>query len=152
MLIYFLNYMRQKHGRFICVQILQTLNILFENIRHETSLCTYTHTVLHSSNRCQHLDYLLSNNHVNNIIVHKFDFNDEEITAYYIYFLKTLSSKLNSHSINFFFNEVGELENARRSIARFFSLCSETMISLCTSKRSSSSIIRRQWFALPCEH
>ena len=38
-LTYFLTYMRQKHGRFICVQILQTLNILFENIRHETSLC-----------------------------------------------------------------------------------------------------------------
>jgi len=52
------------------------------------------------------LDYLLSNNHVNNIIVHKFDFNDEEITAYYISFLKTLSFKLNSHSINFFYNEV----------------------------------------------
>lgn len=52
------------------------------------------------------LDYLLSNNHVNHIIVHKFDFNDEEITAYYISFLKTLSLKLNSHSINFFYNEV----------------------------------------------
>ncbi len=39
MLSYFLNYMGQKYGRYICVQILQTLNILFENIRHETSLC-----------------------------------------------------------------------------------------------------------------
>ncbi|CAF1152381.1 unnamed protein product [Rotaria sp. Silwood1] len=88
MLTYFLNYMRQKHGRYICVQVLQTLNILFENIRHETSLY-----------------YLLSNNHINNIIVHKFDFTDEEITAYYISFLKTLSLKLNTHSINFFYNE-----------------------------------------------
>jgi len=52
------------------------------------------------------LDYLLSNNHVNDIIVHKFDFTDEEITAYYISFLKTLSLKLNTHSINFFYNEV----------------------------------------------
>lgn len=51
-------------------------------------------------------DYLLSNNHVNQIIVHKFDFNDEEITAYYISFLKTLSLKLNSQTINFFYNEV----------------------------------------------
>jgi protein CLEC16A len=33
--------MRQKYGRYICVQILQTLNILFENIRHETSLCKF---------------------------------------------------------------------------------------------------------------
>lgn len=51
-------------------------------------------------------DYLLSNNHVNNIIVHKFDFSDEEVTAYYISFLKTLSLKLNGQSINFFYNEV----------------------------------------------
>ncbi|UJR15268.1 hypothetical protein I4U23_002222 [Adineta vaga] len=87
-LIYFLNYMRQKNGRYICVQILQTLNILFENIRNETSLY-----------------YLLSNNHVDSIILHKFDFSDEEITAYYISFLKTLSLKLNKHSIHFFYNE-----------------------------------------------
>ena len=50
-------------------------------------------------------DYLLSNNHVNSIIVHKFDFSDEEVMAYYISFLKTLSFKLNDHTIHFFFNE-----------------------------------------------
>lgn len=52
------------------------------------------------------LDYLLSNNHVNSIIVHKFDFSDEEIMAYYISFLKTLSLKLNNHTVHFFYNEV----------------------------------------------
>ncbi len=41
MLTYFVNYMRQKYGRYISVQVLQTLNILFENIRHETSLCKF---------------------------------------------------------------------------------------------------------------
>lgn len=51
-------------------------------------------------------DYLLSNNHVNSIIVHKFDFSDEEVMAYYISFLKTLSLKLNSHTIHFFYNDV----------------------------------------------
>uniref|UniRef100_A0A8K9XYN3 C-type lectin domain containing 16A n=1 Tax=Oncorhynchus mykiss TaxID=8022 RepID=A0A8K9XYN3_ONCMY len=51
------------------------------------------------------LDYLLSNNHVNSIIVHKFDFSDEEIMAYYISFLKTLSLKLNNHTVHFFYNE-----------------------------------------------
>ena len=50
-------------------------------------------------------DYLLSNNHVNSIIVHKFDFSDEEVMAYYVSFLKTLSFKLNAHTIHFFFNE-----------------------------------------------
>lgn len=88
MLSYFLKIMKQKRGRFVCVQLLQTLNILFENIRNETSLY-----------------YLLSNNHVNCIIVHKFDFSDEEVMAYYISFLKTLSLKLNSHTIHFFYNE-----------------------------------------------
>jgi hypothetical protein len=33
--------MKQKCGLFICVQLLQTLNILFEKIRDETSLCEY---------------------------------------------------------------------------------------------------------------
>ncbi|XP_076337258.1 protein CLEC16A-like isoform X2 [Tachypleus tridentatus] len=88
MLSFFLQIMKQKCGRYVCVQLLQTLNILFENIRNETSLY-----------------YLLSNNHINSIIVHKFDFSDEEVMAYYISFLKTLSLKLNTHTINFFYNE-----------------------------------------------
>ena len=50
-------------------------------------------------------DYLLSNNHVNSIIVLKLDFSDEEVLAYYISFLKTLSFKLNKHTIHFFYNE-----------------------------------------------
>ena len=88
MLNYFLQIMRQPAGGFVCTQLLQTLNILFENIRHETSLY-----------------YLLSNNHVNAIIQHKFDFDDEEVMAYFISFLKTLSLKLNNHTVHFFFNE-----------------------------------------------
>ncbi|XP_014233593.1 protein CLEC16A homolog isoform X2 [Trichogramma pretiosum] len=88
MLSFFLRIMKQKCGSYVCVQLLQTLNILFENIRNETSLY-----------------YLLSNNHVNSIIVHKFDFSDEEVMAYYISFLKTLSLKLNAHTIHFFYNE-----------------------------------------------
>ncbi|XP_013384394.1 protein CLEC16A [Lingula anatina] len=88
MLSFFQRYMRQKGGRYLCVQLLQTLNILFENISNETSLY-----------------YLLSNNHINTIIVHKFDFSDEEVMAYYISFLKTLSLKLNKHTIHFFYNE-----------------------------------------------
>lgn len=87
MLSFFLEIMKQKCGNYVTVQLLQTLNILFENIRHETSLY-----------------YLLSNNHVNSIITHKFDLSDEEVMAYYISFLKTLSFKLNTHTIHFFFN------------------------------------------------
>ena len=36
---YFLRILTQKCGRYVCVQLLQTLNILFENIRNETSIC-----------------------------------------------------------------------------------------------------------------
>ena len=39
MFVFFLNILRQKSGRYVCVQLLQTLNILFENLSHETSLC-----------------------------------------------------------------------------------------------------------------
>jgi protein CLEC16A len=85
---FFLKSLSQKCGRFVCLQLLQTLSILFENIRNETSIY-----------------YLLSNNHVNSLIVLRLDFSDEEVLAYYISFLKTLSFKLNTHTIHFFYNE-----------------------------------------------
>lgn len=90
MLLHFLKIMEQGNTP-LNVQLLQTLNILFENIRHETSLY-----------------FLLSNNHVNSIISHKFDLHNDEIMAYYISFLKTLSFKLNAATIHFFFNETTE--------------------------------------------
>nr|XP_046194722.1 protein CLEC16A-like isoform X1 [Oncorhynchus gorbuscha] len=118
MFAFFLNILRQKSGRYVCVQLLQTLNILFENISHETSLyyllsnnhVNSSHHITVSSSSLlllspPPLDYLLSNNHVNSIIVHKFDFSDEEIMAYYVSFLKTLSLKLNNHTVHFFYNE-----------------------------------------------
>lgn len=37
--------------------------------------------------------------------MHKFDFSDEDVMGYYILFLKTLSMKLNPHTIHFFYNE-----------------------------------------------
>lgn len=53
MLSYFLHIMRQKSGgsSFVCVQLLQTLNILFENIRNETSLCKYQCFSKHNINK-----------------------------------------------------------------------------------------------------
>lgn len=42
---------------------------------------------------------------MNSIMVHKFDFSDEDVMGYYILFLKTLSLKLNTHTIHFFYNE-----------------------------------------------
>ncbi|KHN75959.1 Uncharacterized protein gop-1 [Toxocara canis] len=103
MLSYFLSIMTQKCGSYVCVQLLQTLNILFENIRHETSLY-----------------FLLSNNHVNSIITHKFDFKNEEIMAYYISFLKTLSFKLNVYTVHFFFNEPAQEFPLYTEVIKFY--------------------------------
>ena len=50
--------------------------------------------------------FLLSNNHINNIIVAPFDFKDEDITSRYISFLKMLSLSLTEYTIPFFKNNV----------------------------------------------
>ncbi|TKR67801.1 hypothetical protein L596_023894 [Steinernema carpocapsae] len=110
MLSHFLAIMKQTSGSTVCVQLLQTLNILFENIRHETSLY-----------------FLLSNNHVNSIITYSFDFANEEIMAYYISFLKTLSFKLNTYTIHFFYNETSQEFPLYTEAIKFFNH-SESMV------------------------
>ncbi|KAK0418158.1 hypothetical protein QR680_013405 [Steinernema hermaphroditum] len=110
MLSHFLAIMKQSSGSTVCVQLLQTLNILFENIRHETSLY-----------------FLLSNNHVNSIITYSFDFSNEEIMAYYISFLKTLSFKLNTYTIHFFYNESSQEFPLYTEVMKFFNH-SESMV------------------------
>uniref|UniRef100_A0A915HJA7 FPL domain-containing protein n=1 Tax=Romanomermis culicivorax TaxID=13658 RepID=A0A915HJA7_ROMCU len=108
--------MKQKCGSYVCVQLLQTLNILFENINSETSSCKLLFIFGITGGVSKTNNYLLSNNNVNSIITYRFDFSDEEacllycslillILAYYISFLKTLSFKLNPNTIHFFFNE-----------------------------------------------
>ncbi|CAK8685130.1 unnamed protein product [Clavelina lepadiformis] len=110
MFLFFLNILQQNAGNYVCVQLLQTLNILFENLQHETSLY-----------------YLLSNNHINDVICHKFDFSDEEVMAYYISFLKTLSLRLNEHTIHFFYNEHSDDFALYTEGIKFFNH-SETMV------------------------
>eukprot|EP00697_Spironema_sp_BW2_P016642 gnl/Spiro4/8007_TR4208_c0_g1_i1.p2 gnl/Spiro4/8007_TR4208_c0_g1~~gnl/Spiro4/8007_TR4208_c0_g1_i1.p2 ORF type:complete len:239 (+),score=58.02 gnl/Spiro4/8007_TR4208_c0_g1_i1:62-778(+) len=85
---YFIAMLSQRCAKSIKIQLIQTLSILIQNTTAETSIY-----------------YLLSNNHLNELIVHRFDFSDEELLAYYISFLKTLSLKLNRQTIQFFFNE-----------------------------------------------
>ena len=69
-------------------QVIQTLSILIQNTDSE-----------------QAVFYLLSNNYINDLIVSRFDFSDEELLAHYISFLKTLSFKLNTRTILFFYND-----------------------------------------------
>lgn len=85
---YFLRIMGQSRDSVVHVQLLQTLSILLENLKSTSSLY-----------------YLLSNDRINAIISHPFDFSDEEVLAYYISFLKTLSLKLDSSTVQFFFND-----------------------------------------------
>ena len=49
--------------------------------------------------------FLLSNNHMNTIVTHKFDFSDEEVLAYYISFMRSLSMRLTKDTVHFFCNE-----------------------------------------------
>lgn len=86
-LLFFLNILKQSSSPEISIQLLQTLNILCENIKNKNSLYCF-----------------LSNNNINAIIIHQFDFDNEEITAYFISFLKTLSFKLDNGTINLFFD------------------------------------------------
>lgn len=66
-------------------QVLQTLGIIIQNVRSETGIF-----------------FLFSNNHVNNIVGIRFDFDDEEVLGYYISFLKAISLKLNPSTVQFF--------------------------------------------------
>lgn len=50
--------------------------------------------------------YLLGNPFLNQLILYDFDFQkDDELVDYYVNFLKSLSIKLDSQTINFFFND-----------------------------------------------
>ncbi|XP_055586075.1 protein CLEC16A homolog [Uranotaenia lowii] len=83
---FLLQLMLQIGGNPAELQFIQTFNIMYNNIKNE-----------------KFLYYLLSN--VNSIIVHRYDFNNEDIMGHYITFLKTLSLKLSSETIYLFYNE-----------------------------------------------
>ena len=86
----------------VAVQILQTLSIMILNIRSDTLLY-----------------YIFSNNHINDLIALPYDFRDEELLAHYVSFLKTLSSKLNERTVQFFFASTSSASaSARREVAR----------------------------------
>ena len=65
-------------------QIIQTMSILVQNITNDT-----------------YFYYLLSNNHINEIISHPFNLANEDILSYYVSFLKMLSLKLNEATVRY---------------------------------------------------
>ena len=74
-------------GNEIARQIIQTVSILVQNISNPT-----------------YLFYLLSNNHINEIICYGFDFQDEDVLAQYSSFVKMLSLMLDENTIQFMFD------------------------------------------------
>ncbi|KAJ1969780.1 Protein CL16A [Dispira parvispora] len=93
---YFLE--KQIHHRFfgllnqnmpteVLLQFLQTLSIIVDSVKNENFMY-----------------YLLSNNYINKIIKLRFDGTSDEVLAYYVSFLKTLSLKLTPDAVPFFFN------------------------------------------------
>eukprot|EP00438_Fugacium_kawagutii_P018211 Skav230733 [mRNA] locus=scaffold401:583434:599031:- [translate_table: standard] len=105
------------------VQLLQSLSMLIQNIRRQTSLY-----------------YLFSNNYVNQLILTEFDWGRcwvpncyEEIdegpiqapegvsVGYYISFLKSLALRLNPETVKFFFNERSQQFPLFTEALRFFS-------------------------------
>lgn len=76
----------KKASKKVKLQLLQTLSMLVQNIRRQTSVY-----------------YILSNNHVNRLMSTNMDFDDEEVLAYYITLMKSLAMRLDNESIKFFF-------------------------------------------------
>ena len=77
----------------VAVQLLQSLSILVQNTRRETSIY-----------------YLFSNNYINDMMeLKQFDYGvDEEVLAWYISFLKAISIRLNERTIQFFVSDAAE--------------------------------------------
>ena len=73
----------------VYVQVLQTLSILINCVRNDTSLY-----------------YLLSNNYINEILLFPlYNFDNESLRDQFASFLKSLSLRLNIQTVQFFFNE-----------------------------------------------
>ncbi|KAI5063185.1 hypothetical protein GOP47_0021732 [Adiantum capillus-veneris] len=81
----FIRILKNSRSVSVTVQLLQTLNILLQSMRSE-----------------QAIYYLFSNEYLNNVITFPFDFQNEELVAYFISFLRTISTKLDTNTVSFF--------------------------------------------------
>lgn len=85
--------------RNISLEIIKCLSILILNISSQPTLY-----------------FFFSNNFINHLLSHNYENYDDEFIAYYVNFIKSLSLKINSTSIQFFFliqnNNFPLLENA----------------------------------------
>nr|VZI25794.1 unnamed protein product [Spirometra erinaceieuropaei] len=105
-----IDFVKKEKDPNISVQLLQTFNILFENLSNQRALY-----------------YLLSQNHANQIILQDYDFENEEVIGYYIALLKSLSFRVDEDTINFFYDETEKRFPLYLCAIRFFNH-SESMV------------------------
>lgn len=74
------------------INSMQTLSILIQNVKNQ-----------------QTIYYLFSNDHINKIVMLRFDFNDDELLGYYVNLLKTISLRLNESTVQFFFHSTSSI-------------------------------------------
>ncbi|CAA7388074.1 unnamed protein product [Spirodela intermedia] len=78
----FVRILRVNRTKDVPLQLLQTISIMIQNLKSEHAIY-----------------YIFSNEHINHLIMHTFDFKNEELLSYYISFLRAISGKLNRSTI-----------------------------------------------------
>lgn len=99
------NIMKKTKHKEVIIEIIQSLGMFLSNIQKQTCLSIDFNYYL---NGCLLLVYILSNNMINEFISYNFNFLDEEIVAFYITFIKSLTLKLGTIPVQLFFNEVAK--------------------------------------------
>ena len=129
-----ISIIKQNRSNKIKIQIIQTISILIQNIKNRTSLCKIIFLFII-------LVFILSNNHINELITTPLDFMDEDVVSQYISFLKLLSMNLTTDTVQFFYNYV---------FSFFISLFrhNQLILSLYSQSVVNSMIILNQWFVL----
>lgn len=61
--------------------------------------------ILYNLTKATSVNFLLSNNVINDFIDFKYNFDDDEILDYYISFLKSLALRLETNPIQLFYNQ-----------------------------------------------
>jgi len=83
-----LNILKKSKAKDIIIQVIQSLSMYLTNIKKPVNI-----------------NFILSNNSINEFITHNFDFNDDETVDYYISFLKSLSLRLETIPLELFYNK-----------------------------------------------
>jgi hypothetical protein len=84
---HFVSLLAQRPNKHVTCQVVNHLSMLLQSL-----------------NSPEAVFFLLSNNHINLLINHNFDFTDEEVASYYVSFLKSISLRLNVSTVQLFFN------------------------------------------------